>query len=120
MADEENQTPPAEGEQEAAAGDNTAIMDEAQAIGGVDDAADINLDAISDIPVEISAVLGQTTMPISQLMKLGRGAVIKLDRKIGEAVDIYVNNRLIARGEVVLVENRIGVTMTEVIKSDRE
>lgn len=119
MADEENQAPAGE-PQEAAAGENTAIMDEAQAIGGVEDVSDINLDAISDIPVEISAVLGQTTMPISQLMKLGRGAVIKLDRKIGEAVDIYVNNRLIARGEVVLVENRIGVTMTEVIKSDKE
>lgn len=119
MADEENQTQD-QTDVQAAAGENTAIMDEAQAIGGVEDASDINLDAIADIPVEISAVLGQTTMPISQLMKLGRGAVIKLDRKIGEAVDIYVNNRLIARGEVVLVENRIGVTMTEVIKSDKE
>lgn len=81
---------------------------------------DISLEAVADIPVEISAVLGRTTMPVSQLLKLGRGAVIKLDRKVGEAIDIYVNDRLIARGEVVIVENRIGITMTEVIKNEYE
>lgn len=81
---------------------------------------EVNLESISDIPVEVSAVLGRTTMPISQLLKLGRGAVITLDRKIGEAIDIYFNNRLVARGEVVIVENKIGVTMTEVIKSDSD
>lgn len=81
---------------------------------------DINLDSISDIPVEISAVLGRTSMPVSQLLKLGRGAVVKLDRKVGEAIDIYVNNRLVARGEVVIVENRIGITMTEIIRSEEE
>jgi flagellar motor switch protein FliN len=52
-------------------------------------------------------------------LKLGRGAVVELDRKVGEAVDIYVNNRLVARGEVVVVEDRLGVTMTEIIKADR-
>ncbi len=84
------------------------------------DAEDVNLDSISDIPVEVSAVLGRTTMPVSQLLKLGRGAVVKLDRKVGEAIDIYVNNRLVARGEVVIVENRIGITMTEIIRSSKE
>ena len=69
---------------------------------------------------QISAVLGRATMQVSQLLKLGRGAVVELDRKLGEAVDIYVNNRLVARGEVVMVEdNRLGVTMTEIIKTDR-
>jgi flagellar motor switch protein FliN/FliY len=78
-----------------------------------------DLEAIYDIPVQISAVLGKTTMQVNQLLKLGRGAVVELDRKVGEAIDIYVNNRLVARGEVVVVEDRLGVTMTEIIKSDR-
>jgi len=75
--------------------------------------------AIYDIPVQISAVLGRASMPVNQLLKLGRGAVVELDRKVGEAIDIYVNNRLVARGEVVVVEDKLGVTMTEIVKSDK-
>lgn len=78
-----------------------------------------DVEAIYDIPVQISAVLGRSSMKVSQLLKLGRGAVVELDRKVGEAIDIYVNNRLVARGEVVVVEDRLGVTMTEIVKSDR-
>ena len=79
-----------------------------------------DLEAVYDIPVTVSAVLGKSTMQVSQLLKLGRGAVVELDRKLGEAIDIYVNNRLVARGEVVLVDdNRLGVTMTEIVKSER-
>ncbi|MBV8061617.1 MAG: flagellar motor switch protein FliN [Alphaproteobacteria bacterium] len=78
-----------------------------------------DLDAVYGIPVEVSAVLGKAEMQVSHLLKLGRGAVIELDRKVGEAIDIYVNNRLVARGEVVVVEDRLGITMTEIIKSDR-
>ncbi|MEQ8804699.1 MAG: flagellar motor switch protein FliN [Rhodospirillales bacterium] len=78
-----------------------------------------DLEAVYDIPVTVSAVLGKATMQVSQLLRLGRGAVIELDRKVGEAIDIYVNNRLVARGEVVVVEDRLGVTMTEIIKTDR-
>lgn len=81
---------------------------------------EVSLESIADIPVEVSAVLGRTNMPVSQLLKLGRGAVITLDRKVGEAIDIYFNNRLVARGEVVIVENKIGVTMTEIIKSESD
>jgi flagellar motor switch protein FliN/FliY len=77
------------------------------------------LEAVYDIPVQVSAVLGKSSMQVSQLLKLGRGAVVELDRKVGEAIDIYVNNRLVARGEVVIVDERLGVTMTEIIKSDR-
>jgi len=77
------------------------------------------LEAVYDIPVQVSAVLGRATMQVSQLLKLGRGAVVELDRKVGEAIDIYVNNRLVARGEVVVVEDRLGVTMTEIVKMDR-
>ena len=78
-----------------------------------------DVEAIYDIPVQISAVLGRSTMQVSQLLKLGRGAVVELDRKVGEAIDIYVNNRLVARGEVVVVEDKLGVTMTEIVKTDR-
>ena len=77
------------------------------------------LEAVYQIPVQVSAVLGKANMQVAQLLKLGRGAVVELDRKVGEAIDIYVNNRLVARGEVVVVEDRLGVTMTEIIKSDR-
>ena len=79
----------------------------------------ITLEAVSDIPVQISVVLGKTNMQVQQLLKLGRGAVVELDRKVGEPVDIYVNNRLVARGEVVVVEDKIGVTMTEIIKAEK-
>ncbi|WP_240048453.1 flagellar motor switch protein FliN [Crenalkalicoccus roseus] len=83
-------------------------------------AAARELEAVYDIPVQVSAVLGRATMQVSQLLKLGRGAVVELDRKLGEAVDIYVNNRLVARGEVVMVDdNRLGVTMTEIVKAER-
>ena len=78
-----------------------------------------DLEAVYEIPVQVSAVLGRATMEVSQLLKLGRGAVVELDRKVGEAIDIYVNNRLVARGEVVVVDDRLGVTMTEIVKGER-
>ena len=77
-----------------------------------------SLGAIYNVPVQVSAVLGKTSMPINQLIRLGRGAVLELDRKVGESIDVVVNNRLVARGEVVIVDERIGITMTEIIKSD--
>lgn len=99
-------------------------VEEAQADSAPEEDTDLartaaDLEAVFDIPVHVSAVLGKSRMQVSQLMKLGRGAVVELDRKVGEAIDIYVNNRLVARGEVVVVEDRLGVTMTEIIKSDR-
>jgi flagellar motor switch protein FliN len=79
-----------------------------------------DLEAVYDISVTVSAVVGKATMQVSQLLKLGRGAVVELDRRLGEAIDIYVNNRLIARGEVVMVDDtRLGVTMTEIVKSSQ-
>jgi flagellar motor switch protein FliN len=78
-----------------------------------------DLEAVFDVPVKVSAVLGRAQMDVGDLLKLGPGAVLELDRKVGEAIDIYVNNRLVARGEVVLVEDKLGVTMTEIIKADR-
>jgi flagellar motor switch protein FliN/FliY len=87
----------------------------------IDDIPDLpdgarDLEAVYDIPVQVTAVLGKSTMEVSRLLRLGRGAVIELDRKVGEAIDIYVNNRLVARGEVVVIEDRLGITMTEIIK----
>lgn len=78
-----------------------------------------NLSAVYDIPVQVTAVLGKTTMPIGQLLRLGRGAVVELDRKVGEPIDVYVNNRLVARGEVLVVDDHLGITMTEIVKSER-
>jgi flagellar motor switch protein FliN/FliY len=78
-----------------------------------------DLEAVFDVPVHVSAVLGRSRMDVGELLKLGPGTILELDRKVGEAIDIYVNDRLVARGEVVLVEDKLGVTMTEIIKADR-
>ena len=78
-----------------------------------------DLEAVYDVPVRVSAVLGKSSMQVNQLLKLGRGAVVELDRKVGEAIDIYVNDRLVARGEVVVVDERLGITMTEIIKTNK-
>jgi flagellar motor switch protein FliN/FliY len=75
-----------------------------------------DLQTVFDVPVNISAVLGRTHLTVAQLLHLSQGSVLELDRKVGEAIDIYVNNRLVARGEVVIVDDRLGVTMTEIIK----
>ena len=77
------------------------------------------MEAVFDVPVRVSAILGRSKMKVADLLKINTGTVIELDRKIGEAIDIYVNNRLVARGEVVLVEDKLGVTMTEVIKAEK-
>jgi flagellar motor switch protein FliN/FliY len=78
-----------------------------------------DLEAVFDVPVQVSAVLGRSKMDVGELLKLGPGTVLELDRRVGEAIDIYVNNRLVARGEVVLVEDKLGVTMTEIVSSER-
>jgi flagellar motor switch protein FliN/FliY len=104
------------------AGGPTPTVDDAGSLAPSDNepvtrgAAD--LEALFDVPVHVSAVLGRARMPVGDLLKLAPGAVLELDRKVGEAIDIYVNNRLVARGEVVLVEDKLGVTMTEIIKAD--
>ena len=110
-----DEAPPAAAEGDAAAGKG----DDAPAGEAVDGAAaDGDPDAVYDVPVEVTAVLGTATMKVSQLLKLGRGAVVQLDRMVGESIDLHANNRLIARGEVVVIDDRLGVTMTEIIKSD--
>lgn len=76
----------------------------------------VDLAPVFDVPVNIQAVLGRTQIEVADLLRLGRGSVLELDRRVGEAIDIYVNNRLVARGEIVVVDDRLGVTMTEIIK----
>ncbi len=93
-------------------GDGLNLSDLGGSIASGETGVTRDLEAIYGIPVQVTAVLGKTTMPVNQLLKLGRGAVVPLDRKVGEAIDIYVNNRLVARGEVVVTEDRLGVTMT--------
>jgi flagellar motor switch protein FliN len=117
LEDLDNMEAPAAPATEDAGGDDDG-NDELQEFGDLPRSAK-DLEAVYDIPVQVSAVLGKSTMQVSQLLKLGRGAVVELDRKVGEAIDIYVNNRLVARGEVVVVEDRLGVTMTEIIKTER-
>jgi flagellar motor switch protein FliN/FliY len=98
-------------------GGDHAVMETGD--GEVDTHGAADLEAVFDVPVQVSAVLGRSRMEVNDLLRLGPGAVIELDRKVGEAIDIYVNNRLVARGEVVLVEEKLGVTMTEIIKAER-
>ncbi|TGE00651.1 flagellar motor switch protein FliN [Methylobacterium nonmethylotrophicum] len=81
-------------------------------------AAGGNLDSILRIPVLVQVVLGSATMPVANLMKLGRGAIVPLDHRVGEPVDVMVNGRVIARGEIVIVEednSRFGISLTEVV-----
>ena len=87
--------------------------------GKAGDDAPATEEAVYEVPVEVTAVLGTATMKVSQLLKLGRGAVVQLDRMVGESIELHANNRLIARGDVVVIDDRLGVTMTEIIKSDR-
>ncbi|NQU61964.1 MAG: flagellar motor switch protein FliN [Rhodospirillales bacterium] len=75
------------------------------------------VEALMDVEVEITAVLGISNMPISQILKLGRGAVVELNRSVGEDIEVHANNRLVAKGEVIVVDDRLGVTMTEIIKT---
>ena len=94
--------------------ENTALV--SSVADGDEERTAAELAPVFDVPVNISAVLGKAHVSVSELLKLGPGSILELDRKVGEAIDIYVNNRLVARGEVVVVEERLGVTMTEIIK----
>ena len=104
--------------------DRDAVTDPPEKLAATPDRGAIartaaELEAVFDVPVQVSAILGRVRMDVGALLKLGPGSVLELDRRVGEAIDIYVNNRLVARGEVVLVEDKLGVTMTEIIKADR-
>jgi flagellar motor switch protein FliN/FliY len=96
--------------QPARSGGSPSMVDDRDKI-----AADLK--PVFDVPVSVQAVIGRTTIEVSKLLELNEGSVLELDRRVGEAIDIYVNSRLVARGEVVVVDDRLGVTMTEIIKN---
>ncbi len=118
MSDEDSKVPLPDLE----AGEMQAVNDAGALAPTEDDSVHrgaADLEAVFDVPVQVSAVLGRARMDVGELLKLGPGTILELDRKVGEAIDIYVNNRLVARGEVVLVEDKLGVTMTEIIKAEK-
>jgi flagellar motor switch protein FliN/FliY len=77
------------------------------------------LEAVHEVPVKVQAVLGRAQMPVGDLLGLSTGMVFELDRRVGEPVDVFVNDRLVARGEVVLVDHALGVTLTEIVRAGR-
>ena len=77
---------------------------------------DLTLESLYDVPVNLSVVLGSTKMQLNNILKLNKGAVVELDKTISDPVHIYVNDKIVAEGEIVVVENRIGVTITKVIE----
>ncbi|GER08605.1 hypothetical protein GCM10007972_23550 [Iodidimonas muriae] len=95
---------------------SSAPNQETASVDASEKAAKPPLSALYNVPVNIKVVLGAASLSVNQLLKLGRGAVVEIDRKVGEAVDIHINNHLVARGEVVIVEDdRLGVTLTDIV-----
>ncbi|MFL9841537.1 flagellar motor switch protein FliN [Sphingomonas sp. ST-64] len=76
------------------------------------------LTAVNEVPVRVQAVLGRARVPVGELIRMKSGMVLELDRRVGEPVDVFVNNRLVARGEVMLVDHALGVTLTEIVRQD--
>lgn len=76
---------------------------------------DLNLDVILDVPVSLSLEVGRARIPIRNLLQLNQGSVVELERGAGEPLDVYVNGTLIAQGEVVVVNDRFGVRLTDVV-----
>ncbi|PLW75573.1 flagellar motor switch protein FliN [Cohaesibacter celericrescens] len=104
-------------EKEAKLEDFTQTVEASETLGATVN-TDRNLDAILGISVDIQVVLGSASMLVSNLLKLGRGAVIPLDHRVGEPVEVVVNGRVVARGEVIVVEDdssRFGVSLTEIV-----
>lgn len=75
------------------------------------------LKAVYDLPVQLSVVLGRAKLQIGQLVALGPGSEIELDRRVGEPVEILINNRLMARGRVTVIDDRLGITLTELVQT---
>ena len=94
------------------------MADEPQTVGDVLDMSDgvTELDAVLDVNVDITAVLGTAMMPISQILKLGRGAVVELNRGVGEDIEIHANSRLVATGEVIVIEDRLGISINNIVR----
>ena len=78
-------------------------------------ATKLNLAALGDVKLRVSAVVGSVDMPIADILRIGRGAVLELDRRISEQVDVMVNDRVVAKGRIVIVEDRIAVAVEELL-----
>jgi len=76
------------------------------------------MEAVFDVPVKVKAVLGGARVQVGELIQMRSGSVVELDRRVGEPVDVFVNDRFIARGELVLIDGSLGVTLTEIVKQD--
>ena len=80
----------------------------------------LSIDSVMNIPVTVQVILGTTTMPVSDLMKMSRGSIVPLDNRVGEPVDVVVNGRVVARGELVIMDDdntRFGISLTEIVGS---
>jgi len=82
----------------------------------VNDNMQIDFNSIKDINVDITVNIGKTKMTVSELLKLRNGCILKLDKTVGESLEVFINNKLVAKGDIVVVDNQIGVILTEIIK----
>jgi flagellar motor switch protein FliN/FliY len=106
------ETTPASGSKPAAdAATAQAILEGQQSAGS----RDVNLDVILDVPVTLSLEVGRTRLPIRSLLQLNQGSVVELERAAGEPLDVFVNGTLVARGQVVVVNESFGIRLTDVV-----
>jgi flagellar motor switch protein FliN/FliY len=90
------------------------LLQEPESVTGVSD-AELNLDSLLDVPIDISVEIGRTKMTIGELLSLSKGSIVELKKTAGEAVDIYVNGKLLGKGEVIVVNERLGVRVVKII-----
>ncbi|HEB95922.1 MAG TPA: flagellar motor switch protein FliN [Sedimenticola thiotaurini] len=107
--------PPAENDVDVAVEASSAQFQELQDEAAASDGSEVHLDAILDVPITISMEIGRTQIPIRNLLQLNQGSVVELDRLAGEPMDVLVNGTLIAQGEVVVVNEKFGIRLTDVI-----
>lgn len=116
MSDEETLTAEAAGAEDAPDIDPAAVEDSPFAVGASDSG---NLDVVLDIPVRLSMEVGNTSISIRRLLQLNRGSVVELDRQAGEPLDVLVNGTLVAHGEVVVINDKFGIRLTDVISPEQ-
>lgn len=107
-------------QEEDAPGDITEDGNEEESAASLDQEGEddeVNVDLIMDLPLEMVVELGRTKMLINDLLQIGQGSVIELNRQVGEPLDVLVNGKLVARGEVVVVKDKFGVRITEVLST---
>ncbi|MFC1491126.1 flagellar motor switch protein FliN [Nitrospinota bacterium] len=106
--------------EEAEVAVGTEVAEVGDVDGGAEEGAgdeEVNVDLIMDLPLEVVVELGRAKMLINDLLQIGQGSVIELNKQVGEALDVLVNGKLVARGEVVVVKDKFGVRITEVLST---